>query len=333
MPYQTPLTLLACAAMTAAAGGATIYATNNLAATPGESDELIVFDSSDPSSYTTIGTLGVDNIGFGGLDFDADGNLWAFASFFKNTGGAASGLYSVDIGTGLATPVGLSFQSLQDIAFNPVDGKLYGTNTQQASMTRLYEIDTDSGEVAFVMMFEGLPEQHHIMSFAIDSEGVFYIQDLLSDTIFVGDGASFEPLYELDIDCNFSQGMTIDWSRDGVGYHGAVGYGVFPDFFSTVNAFTLDGSSYAVGAPFGPNDDEGVPPVEPGDLAIMPAPPVVCPSDLNGDNVIDSSDLNIVLAGFGCVGASCPGDIDGNGVTDSTDLNMMLADFGDPCPE
>jgi hypothetical protein len=89
------------------------FATNHLSGNSDDSDALIMFDPSDPSGYTTVGSMGVPNIGFSGLDFDANGNLWAYASYYKSTGGAASGLYSVDPSTGQATAVGQSFQSLQ----------------------------------------------------------------------------------------------------------------------------------------------------------------------------------------------------------------------------
>jgi hypothetical protein len=66
-----------------------------------------------------------------------------------------------------------------------------------------------------------------------------------------------------------------------------------------------------------------------GGLAVAPAP---CTGDLDGDNDVDSTDLNILLSGFGCTGGGCPGDIDGDGDTDTTDLNIVLSAFGTTCP-
>ncbi len=51
--------------------------------------------------------------------------------------------------------------------------------------------------------------------------------------------------------------------------------------------------------------------------------------DLNGDNKVDSADLNILLSGFGCNTPPCVGDVDGDGDVDSTDLNVLLGNFGD----
>lgn len=269
--------LIAAASLAAVAGAAgadvQIYATNNLAPTGDGSDTLIVFDASNPSGYTTIGSLGVANIGFGGLDFDADGNMFGYASFIKNTGGAAAGLYSINPDTGAATPIGSSVQSLQDIAYNPTNNTLYGINTRFQAESKLYSIDMGTGAVTELGVMTGLPASHHLGGFGIDSQGNFFIQDFVTDSIFVGDGLSFSHLYDMGIDTNYSQGMTIDWSNGDTGYHGAVGQGVFPNYFSTINTFATDGSGYnAFGPNFGPNDMDGLPPVEPGDLAIRPVP-------------------------------------------------------------
>ena len=99
----TALVLLA-----ASAHAALIYAPNNLPRPyPFDGgDELVMFDSSDPASFTIIGSMGVPDIGFGGMEFDRDGNLWAYASLYKPTSGSATGLYSVNLETGQATVQG-----------------------------------------------------------------------------------------------------------------------------------------------------------------------------------------------------------------------------------
>ncbi len=51
-------------------------------------------------------------------------------------------------------------------------------------------------------------------------------------------------------------------------------------------------------------------------------------ADLNDDDVIDSQDLNIILANFG---TGDGGDINGDGMTNSQDLNLLLAVFGTVC--
>ncbi len=61
-------------------------------------------------------------------------------------------------------------------------------------------------------------------------------------------------------------------------------------------------------------------------------PPVPCPADLDESGLIDSADLNALLAAFGCTGGGCDADIDNDGDTDSADLNALLGAFGRPCP-
>lgn len=55
-----------------------------------------------------------------------------------------------------------------------------------------------------------------------------------------------------------------------------------------------------------------------------------CPADVTGDGVVDSLDLNGVLAAFGSAG-ELAGDVTGDGVVDSLDLNAVLAAFGGGC--
>jgi hypothetical protein len=58
-----------------------------------------------------------------------------------------------------------------------------------------------------------------------------------------------------------------------------------------------------------------------------------CPSDTNGDNVINFADLNTILANFGASGASVACfDSNGDGAINFTDLNAVLAAFGQSCP-
>lgn len=58
---------------------------------------------------------------------------------------------------------------------------------------------------------------------------------------------------------------------------------------------------------------------------------VPCPGDANGDDVVDFSDLNAVLAGYGATGDGLPGDLNEDGVVDFSDLNAVLAVFGGGC--
>ncbi len=58
-----------------------------------------------------------------------------------------------------------------------------------------------------------------------------------------------------------------------------------------------------------------------------------CAGDTNGDNIVNFSDLNAVLAAFGQTGApgTIPADLNGDGVVNFSDLNTVLAAFGTSC--
>jgi hypothetical protein len=58
---------------------------------------------------------------------------------------------------------------------------------------------------------------------------------------------------------------------------------------------------------------------------------VDCPGDANGDNVVNFSDLNAVLATFGQSGPGLAGDVNGDGLVNFQDLNEVLSNFGAEC--
>jgi len=48
------------------------------------------------------------------------------------------------------------------------------------------------------------------------------------------------------------------------------------------------------------------------------------PGDLNGDGVVNSADLAILLSAWGTPG----GDLDGDGFTSSSDIGILLTNWG-----
>lgn len=60
--------------------------------------------------------------------------------------------------------------------------------------------------------------------------------------------------------------------------------------------------------------------------------PIACDGDLNGDLVINSADLVILLSEFSCM-IDCVYDISGDGVINTGDLTIMLTNFGAVCTE
>lgn len=59
---------------------------------------------------------------------------------------------------------------------------------------------------------------------------------------------------------------------------------------------------------------------------VMPLP---CLGDLDGNNVVDITDLAILLSSFG--GGAGPADLDSDGDVDITDLSTLLSRFGVAC--
>lgn len=67
-----------------------------------------------------------------------------------------------------------------------------------------------------------------------------------------------------------------------------------------------------------------------GDQVVRFAVRTACPGDANGDRVVDFSDLNAVLVGFGFAG-DLEGDVTGDGLVNFEDLNAVLVAFGSNC--
>ncbi len=58
---------------------------------------------------------------------------------------------------------------------------------------------------------------------------------------------------------------------------------------------------------------------------------VDCPGDTNGDNIVNFTDLNTVLAEFGQSGMGLAGDVNDDGTVNFVDLNTVLSNFGTSC--
>jgi len=55
-----------------------------------------------------------------------------------------------------------------------------------------------------------------------------------------------------------------------------------------------------------------------------------CPADLDGNHLVDTADISVLLLDFGDC-QNCAGDLDGNGLVDTADISLLLMDFG-ACP-
>lgn len=68
-----------------------------------------------------------------------------------------------------------------------------------------------------------------------------------------------------------------------------------------------------------------VPPLDMNSIVVTLAPPAA--GDLNGDGVVNFSDLLILLSGWGDCGEQCPADLDGDGDIDFSDLLILLSNW------
>jgi hypothetical protein len=102
---------------------------------------------------TLVGPTGIERVG--GLAFDFDGTLYAAGKPLGSTEYLAY-LYTIDVGTGVATMVGwidvvhASGWLEGDLSVSPVDGELYAWH-EGGFMGELYVVDKATGHVTFVV--------------------------------------------------------------------------------------------------------------------------------------------------------------------------------------
>ncbi|MCP5367403.1 MAG: DUF4394 domain-containing protein [Hyphomicrobiales bacterium] len=239
-------------------------------------NQLFTFDSATPGNVTVVGSTGLStDITLRGLDFDAAGNLYAYGE--NNTSSTATGLYSLNTSTGVASFIGGGGldpgdnSRIHDLAFNPATGKMMGvgnTGVAQDTKSHLYDIDLTTGlatEIGDIVPPSGflLP-----FGFAADASGRLFVIDTLSGSIMELVGLNAQALPN-DVGYNpFGViGLTIDWSGDGTFYLGGLQNLVpFQSELRTVNGTTGDTTLVgAVGSTgyefFGPQD-----------IAIRPVP-------------------------------------------------------------
>lgn len=61
--------------------------------------------------------------------------------------------------------------------------------------------------------------------------------------------------------------------------------------------------------------------------------PVDCPPDINGDGMVDTADLGLLIANFGGTPPFVPtADINGDGTVNTADLGILIGAFGSTCP-
>lgn len=250
-----------------------IYAPDNLGNLNGGTvgDRLIRFDSNDPSNVTVIGDMGVAGTLFTGMDFSSNGTLYAYARD-KTVGG----LFSVSTSTGATTFIGRGgvpgTHLVGDMAWDPVAQQMLLVSTNTVEQANLYTVSLTTGVATLLGPITSPSQTQFIdVGLAVDSQGNRYIHDVLSDQIFKLSGLTATALpVPLGYNSNFSQGLTIDWSRGNQGYHGAFNQDDGRSELYTWN--TTTGAETFIGN-IGPIHSGGViSEYEPGDVAIPPVP-------------------------------------------------------------
>jgi hypothetical protein len=316
---RTITATLALAAVAGLADAKTIWAVDNNRRSGETSDRIIKFNSSTPNSVISVGITNVDTL-FGGLDFDRAGNLYAYATT------SAPGLYSINKTTGIATFIGTggvaAGYTISDLSFNPSTNQMLALAVQTSAFSSIiYQINLNTGVATLVTTLTGAGRLE--VGLASSASGRNYLMDVSSNRIFEIVGSTLTPLPALlGYDANFSQGMAIDWSDNGLWAIGAFNADPEPLFFDrgqlrTVNA---DGSTTLVGR-IGPNDKL----YQCGDIAFEPF--AGCEADFNGDDQVDFFDYLDFAAAFN--DEDLAADFNGDQQVDFFDYLDFAAAFDD----
>jgi hypothetical protein len=278
------ITLAAAAALggvlcASSAQAITIYAADNLGTTNVGSigDRIIRFDSANPAgTVVTVGSTGVANRGFSGLDFAGNGNLYG-GTGFNSDGSAFAGsqLYQINPNTGAGVLVGSmnlpQGVACTDMSWNPVTQQMLMIGNQGTATNNLYTINLGTGAATLVGAISGITGGLDI-GLASNSAGVNYVHDIVGDRMYVLAGLVATPLPSpIGVDTNFSQGMVINHQGANEWFLGAIGSS--PTLFSQVmqiNNATGAGTTVPNGA--WPLHSNGLPEYETGDLAIPVVP-------------------------------------------------------------
>jgi hypothetical protein len=251
---------------------------NNVPGTVG--DRIIRFDTANPlGTVATVGFAGAAaaGVGLGGMDFHANGNLYACDSFAQG-GGVFTGsrLFTINQTNGLATlvgPLGLpATNAVADMSYNPVSGALQVV-TNNAGTPQLHTVNVATGAATLVGNITGLPAGNLEIGLATNSAGVNFIHNLADDRMYQLAGLAATPMSAtIGVDTNFSQGMTINWNGGNQWFLGSISNN--PVFASQVRL--MDNATGGTTSILGtwPNNGTGaLPQYETGDLAIpIPEP-------------------------------------------------------------
>jgi hypothetical protein len=171
------LVLLLVLSVALPASGVTLHATDNT------NDALYTIDTSD-GSYSVVGYYTLNNPGtevfIGGLAYDTGLDL-----FYGVSASSAARLYTVnpnDASTTDIGPLNIGFVYEGGLAFDPVDGTLYGVNQGSASSPALFTVNTTTGAGTVVGQIAG--GSHDFAGLVFDAGGQLYGLDRVTNALW-----------------------------------------------------------------------------------------------------------------------------------------------------
>mgnify|MGYP002725673630 CR=1 FL=1 len=197
-------------------------------------NHIVRFDWGDPNSLALV--KATPYILLTELEFDAQGNLWAWQC---NNGYNGGNLHLVDQETGDFTLVGSSNAALDDLAWNPVSGKMYGVYpgiSMVSGSTELYTVNLQTGQTTLGgdIVDNGPDPLNWMSGLGIASDGSFYYYNNTNSfegteqgiwkSVSPDDPLQVEFLHEFYQVLGEPMGafqigpVFVDWSRDDVGY-------------------------------------------------------------------------------------------------------------------
>ncbi len=141
----------------------------------------------DPTTgaATLLGDTGLGFAAVGGLDFRADGTLFAAVNVVGDGGTGSDHLATIDKATGTATVIGsfgtcsqfaCSIEGMEGIAFDP-SGTLWGSQSRRGGPSGLYTINPATGAATFktpVLDSSGIPPSGGVVSLQFACDGTLY---------------------------------------------------------------------------------------------------------------------------------------------------------------
>jgi hypothetical protein len=186
--------------------------------------QLATFDSASPQTVTVIGSTGLSASALNpnGLDFDIAGNL------YLSTGASTNFFYGVNTATGATTLIGGSGLAtdyqLSDLSWDRVGNRMLAIATRGATGVSpiLYEVNLASGALTNLATLSGITDGVEV-TLAVNAAGEIFVHGVATDRFYRVNRTTLAvtPLNVLPFATNFSQGATVDWSRDNTLYYAA----------------------------------------------------------------------------------------------------------------